>query len=72
MAAPKHRVGASDHPVYAAGFRGKAQPLSPRSAPTRVAICYAGLSNYSFKGNQNRTDSAPLNSGVRPNHAQLH
>jgi hypothetical protein len=24
-----------------------------------------GLSNYSFKGNQNRTDSAPLNSGVR-------
>jgi hypothetical protein len=27
-----------------------------------------GLSNYSFKGNQNRTDSGPLNSGVRRNH----
>jgi len=26
--------------------------------------------NYSFKGNQNRTDSAPLNSGVRRKDSQ--
>ena len=36
--------------------------------PTRLSIDERVKSpNYSFKGNQNRSDFAPLNSGVRPN-----
>jgi hypothetical protein len=35
-------------------------------APRRRLGSVADSPNYSFKGNQNRTDFGPLNSGVRP------
>ena len=66
MPAPVHRVGVSDHPVYAARLYSVAQAQSAGSHLVAALVSATLGPNYSIKGNHNRADSGPLISGVRP------
>ena len=62
---PVHRVGVSDHPVYAARLYSAAQAQSVGSHLVAALVSATLGPNYSIKANHNRADSGPLISGVR-------
>ena len=66
MPAPVHRVGVSDHPVYAAKLYSVAQAQSAGSHLVAALVSATLGPNYSIKGNGSALRPRPLISGVRP------